>query len=257
MLAEKLIALRRAKMRRPFELDEFPANVEEAYRVAARTLALDGRRIAAWKLGATTAGTRNAFATDTVYFGAITEAEIWVSGECSSHLPPPVFRAEAEIAFRLAIDIEAADATAVMLELAPAAIFDAWAPALEAPYSCIENIPEVGLTALLADRCAAGALFLATPRADIADPAIDQQIAIAIDGEIAAAGSASTSLLMSPMAAALEFLSIAPTQGAVLSKGQWVSTGGITPCIELPVDGRVIELQLGGRSVFDLDLATR
>lgn len=254
MLADELIALRCAGARRAFERDELPDDIGGAYRTAARALGLDGGRVAAWKLGATTAGTRKLFSTDTVYFGALTEAEVWIAGESPPHRPPPLFRAEAEIAFRLQKDVEIGSAGSIVADFDPEMIFDAWCPALEAPYSCIENMAEAGLVALLADRCAAGALFLSQPRADVLDPAIDEQFAIIVDGTMVAAGTAPAALLMSPMAAALDFLVRAGEAGMPLAKGQWISTGGITPCIDLPVDGRSITLRHAGRDQFALDL---
>lgn len=254
MKPEDLIALRAACARRVFGDDELPTNGDDAYRVAARAVELAGKPIAAWKLGATTAGTRATFNTETIYFGALHPDEVWVAGQCQAHVPPPVFRAEAEIAFRLARDIAPDEAADLASNAAPEALFDAWTPALEAPYSCIVNIPEAGLAGLLADRCAAGALFLGAPRGNVLDPAILGEIAILIAGEVAAAASAPTALLMSPIEAARGFLVEAGRQGASLTCGQWISTGGITPCIDLPGDGRTIGLTFAGELVFTLDL---
>ncbi|GEN99630.1 hypothetical protein NSE01_14630 [Novosphingobium sediminis] len=249
-----LLALRAGRARRVLGPAELPTDPAAAYTLAAETVAGAGRPVAAWKLGATTAGTRATFATDTIYFGALYGEEIWVAGESPAHMPPPVFRAEAEIAFRLAIDIAAADAVRIAANTPSEALFDAWTPALEAPYSCIINIPEAGLTALLSDRCAAGALFLGAPRPDVRDPDIDSEIAILIDGAVAAAATASKALLMSPSEAARGFIIEAGRQGVSLGRGQWISTGGITPCIDLPSDGTPISLSFTGETVFTLDL---
>lgn len=249
-----LIALRAARARRVFAPTELPVDTTAAYAVADQTAALAGRRIAAWKLGATTAGTRTTFSTDTIYFGALHADEVWMAGESGAHMPPPVFRAEAEIAVRLAMDIATHEAAHSAAHKPTAELFDAWAPALEAPYSCIVNIPEAGLVALLADRCAAGCLFLGTPRGDVRASAIDSEIAILIGGTVAASATAPKALLMSPIEAARGFIAEAGRQGVALARGQWISTGGITPCIDLPVDGTAIGLTFGGDEVFTLDL---
>ncbi|MBY0394548.1 MAG: hypothetical protein K2Q27_14935 [Novosphingobium sp.] len=249
-----LLALRAGRARRVLAPADLPADPAAAYALAAETVGQAGKPVAAWKLGATTAGTRTTFVTETIYFGALHGEEVWVAGQSPAHMPPPVFRAEAEIAFRLALDIAAADAVDVAASAPSAALFDAWTPALEAPYSCIVNIPEAGLTALLSDRCAAGALFLGPPRDNIRDSAIDSEIAILIDGVVAAAATAPKALLMSPIEAARGFIIEAGRQGVSLARGQWISTGGITPCIDLPSDGTPIGLSFAGEAVFTLDL---
>ena len=251
---EELLALRAGRARRVVSPGELPGDAAAAYALAGETVALSGKPVGAWKLGATTAGTRATFQTETIYFGALYAEEIWTLGTSPAHMPPPVFRAEAEIAFRLAVDIAPGDAARLAESAAPETLFDAWTPALEAPYSCIINIPEAGLTALLTDRCAAGALFLGTPRANVLDPAIAGEIAILIDGTKAAAAAAPAALLMTPMEAALGFVAEAGRHGVALSRGQWISTGGITPCIDLPTDGRKIGLAFAVEPVFTLDL---
>lgn len=251
---EDLLALRAGRARRVLSADELPADAAAAYALAGQTVAQAGQAVVAWKLGATTAGTRATFRTDTIYFGGLFADELWVAGKSPALVPPPVFRAEAEIAFRLALDI-APDEAAHRAAHAPSdMLFDAWTPALEAPYSCIVNIPEAGLEALLADRCAAGALFLGPPRPDVRDAAIDSEIAILIGGVVAAAATAPKALLMSPIEAARGFVAEAGRQGTPLARGQWISTGGITPCIDLPSDGTAITLAFGGTEVFTLDL---
>ena len=247
-LAADLIALRAARARRPFAPGELPGDAGAAYRVAAVTL--DGRAVAAWKLGATTAGTRATFATETIYFGALVAGEVWHVGD-PALVPPPVLRGEAEIAVRLGRDVAAGEDVSAV---ADAALFDAWAPALECPYSAIENIPEAGLTALLADRCAAGALFVGAVRDGIDAAAMDGELAIVVDGAVAAAARPGAALLMPPLAAARGFLVEAARQGVALGAGQWISTGGVTACIALPPD-RPVALRFAGVDEFGLALA--
>jgi 2-keto-4-pentenoate hydratase len=245
-----LIALRAHGRSRPVTASELPQTVAAAYDVAAATLGLLGTQAAGWKLGATTAGTRRTFATDEIYFGALGAEEIWDSAQSASPPAPPSLRGEAEIAFRLAVDVRCEDTNAA-LQRSPAELFDAWAPAIEAPYTCVDNIPEAGLRALLMDRCAAGALYLGEPRQDIDDPAIDQTLEILVDGACVAKGAAHNSLLMTPVEAARGFLRVAAPQGVDVKRGQWISTGGITPCVTLPF-GQAIQLNLAGAPVLNL-----
>lgn len=251
---QDLLALRASRARRVFADDELPTDADAAYALAGQTVAQAGQAVAAWKLGATTAGTRATFTTDTIYFGGLYADEVWMAGASPALMPPPVFRAEAEIAFRIALDIVPDEAAHRAAHAPSEMLFDAWTPALEAPYSCIVNIPDAGLEALLSDRCAAGALFLGRPRSDVRDAALDSEIAILIGGEIAAAATALKALLMSPIEAARGFIAEAGRQGVALARGQWISTGGITPCIDLPSDGTPIGLAFGETEVFTLDL---
>lgn len=251
---EDLLALRSKRAQRVFFPGELPVDADAAYVLAGRTVAQAGKPVAAWKLGATTAATRETFSTDAIYFGAIFDDEVWFAGQGAAHTPPPVFRAEAEIALRLASDVTPDEAAFIAANAPSTALFDAWSPALEAPYSSIGNIPEVGLPALLADRCAAGALFLGAARGDVRDLSIDSEIAILIGGNVVASARGSKALLMSPIEAARGFIAVAGRQGIALSRGQWISTGGITPCIDLPIDGTTVGLAFAGEMVFDLDL---
>jgi 2-keto-4-pentenoate hydratase len=251
---KELLVLRASGQSRSFAASELPSSVGAAYDVAAATLGLLGSEPAGWKLGATTAATRRLFATDEVYFGALLADEIWDSTLAAEPPVPPVLRGEAEIALRLAADIRY-DESEAALESAATALFDAWAPAIEAPYSCVREIEELGLRALLMDRCAAGALYLGEPRSHVDDPAMEQAIEILVDGVTVAQGAARASLLITPDEAARRFLRVAGEQGLSVRRGQWISTGGITACVMLPL-GKPIQLALGGIPVFTFTAQT-
>jgi 2-keto-4-pentenoate hydratase len=245
---KELISLRAHGRSRSFTASELPPSVAAAYDVAAATLGLLGAQAAGWKLGATTAATRRTFATAEIYYGALLADEIWCAPQATPPPAPPSLRGEAEIALRMAVDIHCEGID--VLRSPATELFDAWAPAIEAPYSCVENIVDVGLRALLMDRCAAGALYLGEARADVTDGAFEQALEIVVDGAGVAHGAARTSLLMTPIEAARGFLHIAAAQGVSIRRGQWISTGGITPCVGLPF-GKTIQLTLGGEQVLN------
>ena len=247
---KELIVLRAAGQSRSFAASELPSSLAAAYDVAAATLGLLGSEPAGWKLGATTPATRRIFAADEVYFGALLADEIWDSTLATEPPVPPVLRGEAEIALRLAADIRY-DQSEAALKSSTTELFDAWAPAIEAPYSCVRDVAELGLRALLMDRCAAGALYLGEPRSNVDDPAMEQAIEIVVDGVGVAQGTAHASLLMTPREAARRFLRVAAEQGVSVRRGQWISTGGITACVMLPL-GEPIQLTLGGKQIFTL-----
>ena len=252
---KELIALRAGGQSRSFAASELPSSPAAAYGVAAATLGLLGSEPAGWKLGGTTPATRRTFATDEVYFGALLADEIWDSTLAADPPVPPVLRGEAEIALRLSADIRY-DESEAALESPATELFDAWAPAIEAPYSCVREIEELGLRALLMDRCAAGALYLGEPRSNVEDPAMEQEIEIIVDGVAVAEGTARASLLMTPQEAARRFLSVAAEHGVSVRRGQWIATGGITPCVMLP-RGKPIQLTLGGKRIFTLSAQAR
>ena len=240
LLASDLFNLRQSRISVPAAgVARLPSNAAAAYRVAFELAALQGCSIGAWKLGATTEGTRAAFATEEIYFGAILDNEIF-SGTVldltrQGAIRLPRYCGEAEIALRIACDLSA-DEAAHLTDTA--GLFDAYAPAVECPWSVVSDLPDAGLTALLMDRCASGALFLAAPRS------LDEKIntgtlAVKVDGREVAVGRAETALLMLPRDAALRAVQIIGATGHGLAAGQWISTGGITPCTEFSHDAAV------------------
>lgn len=241
--AETLVDLRRSGKRRDFAPGELAGSISEAYAVAARTVALEGRPVVAWKLGGVTAGMRAAFGAEDVVFGAICEGETGVAGD--SGVPvPPFFQSEAEIVLRLARDV----ATAADLARTDG-LFDAWAYALEAPYSPVANLPAAGLASLLSDRCATGALYMTQAFAMADAPAENVPLQIVQDSNVLAQGDIATGLLMPPRDAAIRFLELALAEGLSCTAGQWISTGGVTPCVPLQRDCAV-SLRFGGQTVL-------
>jgi 2-keto-4-pentenoate hydratase len=222
----KLRAAGRSEVFAPIETDDLA--IEQAYQIAKMTIRAGRGKIGGWKLGATTAATRNAFRTDTPYFGPLFNTEVF-QGKTFARPTLSPLKGEAEIAYRLARDVRADD------DLNDEALFDFAAPAIECPWSIVSNLPEAGLCALLMDRCAAGALLLGQM---IPAEAIDANglIEILIDGRGAASGTANTSMVMAPKVAAIAALKLIMKHGFKPQSGQWISTGGITPCIALPAE---------------------
>ena len=226
---ETLLALRQARKSIAFE--PLPTNRDDMARAYALSLALaeaEGGNVAAWKLGGSTAATRAAFETSEVYFGPVLHSEILDRPTALDIVLSPL-RGEAEIALRLKRDLPPRDARDAAAE---DDLFDIFAPVIECPWSVVENLPHARLPALLMDRCAAGLLLVgeATP----ADPgSMDGLLRIVTDGTPVAEGRASVSLVMSPMAAAVEAIRLLGSMDVALKAGQWISTGGITPCIDL------------------------
>jgi 2-keto-4-pentenoate hydratase len=194
---------------------------------------------AAWKLGGTTEFTRRLFAVDDVYFGALHQAEIAPPGGTVPPHPLAELKGEVEVALRIAQDTLS---------------FDAWCIALEMPASPITNLAEVGVKALIADRCAAGCLVLA-PARPLADLGTEPDFPVWVEhaGKTLCEGH-TKNLLLSPVAAAQRFLELARAHGFVVRPGQWVSTGGLTPCVPFEA-GRQLKIFADG--VLALELTPR
>lgn len=249
-LNEQIQTLRLARRSKPFTLDpSLPADSAAAYSIASAQLQAGGGTVGAWKLGATTALTRAAFATDKIYFGALREAEVH-QGDLPAGAGPclPTFRGEAEIALRMAKDLTAAQAADLQ---DPAGVFDAFAPALECPWSVVADLPAAGLMALLMDRCAAGLLVLG-PAYGRGQKETTGILQIEQEGSLVASASARDGLLMPPEAAALAGLREIGGAGFDVAAGQWISTGGATPCVDLE-HGKEVALWFDGAPVLKLD----
>lgn len=248
-LTDRLLALRLARRSQPFTHDPaLPGDSAAAYGVAGALLQREGGAVAAWKLGATTAATRAAFTTNTIYFGPLQAAEVH-QGDLHSGAGPclPILRGEAEIALRMARDLTATQA-AGLKDLT--GLFDAFAPALECPWSVVSDLPVAGLEALLMDRCAAGLLVLGSIRAR-GPKETSGILEIVQEGAVLARSSAAEGLLMSPEAAALAALREIGGAGFDVTAGQWISTGGVTPCVVLDHGAEVV-LRFDGTTALRL-----
>lgn len=244
-LATQLNEHRSHRMRTAFADLGLNITKQRAYEIARESVDILGREVTAWKLGGTTAFTRALFQTDGVYFGPLVEGEIFTVASDTPLPDLPVLAGEAEIVLRLSETGATAPPDA---KLKPTEAFESWAVGVEFPYSCFQDLPEAGLGALLADRCAAGALVLGPELAGV--PPMHFSIAIALsDGREAKGGD--DSLLMSPVEAALEFRRLALEAGFKLHPGQWISTGGATAC--MPINSaRQLQLRFDGETMFTL-----
>jgi 2-keto-4-pentenoate hydratase len=219
--------------------DEVPASIDEAYRLLLAETAGDRAYGKAWKLGGTTESTRRTFNVDRLYFGPLHESEILLAPTRAPGKKLFELKGEAEIALR--ISEKAVDLTAVTEAQIDAAalaeLFDAWCITLELPSSPVENLVEAGVNALVADRCAAGALILG-PQYSINTAADWHRAALRIDqdGKVLAEGGVDF-LVDAPDVCARQFLKEARRVGFSPRSGDWISTGGLTPCVKLAVGG--------------------
>ena len=192
------------------------------------------QQIGAWKLGGTTPLTQKIFNVTELYFGPIYNAEKFEAGATLT-LPLTECKVELEIACRIQGDD-----------------IDAWTICAEMPSSGIRDLPGRGVTSLVADRCAAGALILGTPQPiETIANAPASGISLTSNGQTLTTGG-TDGLTDTPLNIARRFLTIARAHGFAPQSGQWIATGGMTPCVEVPRQG---QYAINGGPSFTLDLS--
>lgn len=210
-------------------------SLEDAYRAVRRENPAPEFG-AAWKLGGTTEKTRELFSVDRLYFGALHEKELVRPGDRVPPHPLCQLQGEVEVAIRIGADDES---------------FDAWCIALEMPASPVANLLEAGVKALVADRCAAGCLVLSEARPiGTLGPRIE--LHVEQNGETVSEGH-SDNLVDPPLVCATTFLHTAREHGFRPRAGQWIATGGLTPCVPL-LPGARVHVFADGASVLELHL---
>ena len=210
---------------------DLPPTLDAAYLALAAEQA--GRAWGGWKIGGSNHASRAAFGVREADFGALAAAGVLESGPgpaaALAALALPECRGEVEIALRLAPGLDG---------------YDAWCLALEMPATDLTNLSALGVVALVADRCAAGALLLGPVRSGPLPDLGAARFVQVIDGAVAA-DSGLDSLVGTPDSILDQFLTLARSHGAALAPGQWVATGGITPCLTYAAGARV-EVRLDG-----------
>lgn len=213
--------------------EDCPASLEAAYEAMREFTANTGEVWRGWKLGGTNHATQAAFGVTRGYFGPLHASEIFETPGGVRDLPLCEIKGEVELALR--IDPEGTG-------------YDAWCVALEMPASAIENLPEAGVAALIADRCGAGALLLG-PVHDGALPDLnDARFALTVNGApVSEAGL--DALVASPDQILDDFIALARDLGFRPGPGDWVATGGITACRPF-ASGDAVEVRLDGDTVL-------
>jgi 2-keto-4-pentenoate hydratase len=119
------------------------------------------------------------------------------------------------------------------------------------PASPLANLAELGVVALVADRCAAGCLVLG-PTTSGSLPTSESRFRQEIDGVIVGEGSLSC-LSAPPEVLFAEFIALAREHGAPVSAGDWVATGGITPCAPYR-SGQRVTVHIDDVAVIDVTI---
>lgn len=211
-----------------------PGTLDESYRIQAVNRSRLGK-IAAWKLGGTTLSTQKLFKTDSVYFGPIFSDDVIFTAERCPVVPIHYssVRGEAEVAFRLSEQVIRPNNLPLLMK-EPERFIDAVYPAIELPWSPFP-LPKSGLKVLVADMCGSGHLIVGQPML------YERELASLLQGSVKIVASkkllangAINAILGGPLKALQDFIRLAWSYDTPILPGQIVSTGGITPCIELP-----------------------
>ena len=199
--------------------DQLWEDLEGAYGAVLSLTQNSPERIGAWKLGGTTPLTQQIFNVSDLYFGPIYETEVFEAGSTLT-LPLTECKVELEIACRIGEDG-----------------IDAWTICAEMPSSGIKDLPDRGVTALVADRCAAGALILGPPHpVNTIGDAPKSGVDLVSNGAVLTTGG-TDGLTDAPLNIANAFLTKARDLGFEPRRGQWIATGGMTPCVEVDRQG--------------------
>ena len=217
---------------------DLPASLDAAYAALAVAQATDPGHWGGWKLGGSNHASRAAFGVDRPYYGALARDEIMLQPDVAPGRPLAELKGEVEVALRL-------DASCTG--------YDGWCVALEMPASALTDLVGLGVVALVADRCAAGALVLG-PLQTGPVPGTDARFGQRINGTPRGEHGYET-LVGTPPAILMEFLAMARGHGAPLAPGQWVATGGIGPCLAYAPGDRV-EVTLDGQVLIDITVST-
>ncbi len=217
---------------------DLPVSLEAAYAALAVFQSENPGHWGGWKLGGSNHASRAAFRVDRPYYGAVAQDEILVQPDVAPGRPLAELKGEVEVALRL-------DASCTG--------YDAWCMALEMPASALMDLVGLGVVALVADRCAAGALVLG-PLQTGPVPGAEARFGQRINGTPRGDHGYET-LVGDPPAILTEFLAMARGHGAPLAPGQWVATGGIGPCLGYAPGDRV-EVMLDGQVLIDITVGT-
>lgn len=224
-----------------------PASLKDAYNIQKSVVKKLNLNIGGWKLGGTNKTSREIFSCSHLYCGPIDSKNIILSNtnKYFNWTLPTKPQGEAEISFRLSSNIQ--NLCKLNNKNDVFSYVDALAPSLELPYSVIDKNQNKELSLLISDLCGSGYLVLGDviPIQRFKSSAYE---AIEIIQSSTRLESGSTkNIIGSPKLSLFEFLNFAFENKLKLTKGQWIATGGCTPCTELVFNSRIqVKFQKSG-----------
>lgn len=195
-------------------------DLNDAY-VVQRRFADDTSNICGWKLGGTNKLTKDLFKVEELYFGFLREDQIFGIGyRPINELILNTF--EVEICVKTPINYS-------HLKIYSEEEIQSWNAylGLEFPQTRIANLPEKGVAHLIADNCAAGALFVSNTLFKLGR---GTSITVRIDGIKV---SEKIDLITEVSQIVGQFLEINKKHGFIIESGQMIATGGISKLLTL------------------------
>ncbi|MDB2578160.1 hypothetical protein N9Y00_03785 [Tateyamaria sp.] len=202
-----------------------PYSLEEAYNSIAAELKRVGWPIGGWKVGGSNHATCATFDVQTPYYGALLTEEIMSATKAAPCPGYPMVEWKGEVEFALRISADGRG-------------YDGWCLALEMPSSPLGNLPGVGVAALVADRCGAGALLLGKIHDGKLPELEGKKLVLEADG-VQLDEADSSALTAAPEEILAEVLDLLRQHGHTPEAGQWVATGGVTGCHQLSRAGQL------------------
>ena len=214
------------------------ASQAAAYEVQ-RKVFQPGKNPTVWKLGGVNKATRSAFNFNATYAGPISGDAIF---PLCAKMQPADFGRQCQAELELLVRLDELHVSDVSDRALVDAKFNV-APALECPATVL-NFPQDGVLALIADCCAAGTLVHGPwQQYNLTDLGkLQGAVSLSTDATVLTEGSYAQ-LIDGLAGCVASFLTLAQTFDCPVRAGDLVSTGGLTPCVKLP-------LNTGLRAIF-------
>tara|TARA_B100001093_G_scaffold495319_1_gene539679 strand:+ start:1255 stop:2031 length:777 start_codon:yes stop_codon:yes gene_type:complete len=219
----------------PITLDEtqIPETLTDAYELVRKEILIDSGFVACWKLGGTNYVTQDKFNTNQLYFGPMHSKEIFINPREAPKYKMFELKGELEIAFRISDKAINFNEKKSLKGIKLSELFDYWCIAYELPSSPILNLDQLGLKALILDRCASGAIVL-SPMMTYYENMDWGNVKLTLKVNHKKIANANIdSLIKRPDEIAREFIELSTGLGFKLKEKQWISTGGLTECMNL------------------------
>lgn len=211
-----------------------PNSLQDAYRIQSEVIKLLPKQ-GGWKIGGSSYQTQKIFNTQDIYFGPILSMHIQDLYNQDKNVHFKENMVEAELAFRLSDNVNTNTISNPWL------LVDRIAASLELPYSSINNLSRHGLCCLVADCCASGGLILGKSfpiNSKTKNIVETMEVEIHQNKKLVSLGSVKN-IFKKPIEIIYDFICKAREYNFVLTPGQWVASGGLTPCKPLHTDETV------------------
>jgi 2-keto-4-pentenoate hydratase len=230
--AELLLAARReGRAIETLPPDCRPVDLDEGYRIQDAFVALSGKAVSGFKIGATSDRAQAYLEINVPFTGCVLQGDLYQS---PARLPAGdfIFRLiEPEFAFRLGRDLPSRDAAYDRLEVADAV--ESLHPAIEIVTSGLQDWRRQGAAALVADNGVDGGLVLGPACAEWRGLDLPgHAVSLAVNGAQAGSGVGANAL-GDPLIALAWLAGDLSRRGRGLEAGQVVTTGVVTPFVEL------------------------